>query len=263
MDQKQFSSNTDKSIEAKPFSMTSAREECASNASSRTSTTQNEEDEEPPTNVLMMKEKKILEQQEQLMNGSISSEGEDSEDQDQLASGSKRPGSQEQKKLDRVLANRRSARRSRERRKQLQENLEKSVLLLQKQNEKLSQENSSLKNDLNFLLSLFSNDRKILELPSSRAAIQQQLLQQTSTSHQSQLDLQQELLLQLANQQSRSQQALPVGSINQNNGVKGITTNQFSTLLADATRTMQQAGGNNHSAALDPTSLLFHTNNRY
>ena len=255
MDQEQSSSNTDNSIEAKPFSMTSAREECASNASSRTSTTQNEEDEEPPTSV--------LEQQEQLMNGSISSEGEDSEDQDQLASGSKRPRSQEQKKLDRILANRRSARRSRERRKQLQENLEKSVLLLQKQNEKLSQENSSLKNDLNFLLSLFSNDRKILELPSSRAAIQQQLLQQTSTSHQSQLDLQQELLLQLANQQSRSQQALPVGSINQNNGVKGITTNQFSTLLADATRTMQQAGGNNHNAALDPTSLLFHTNNRF
>jgi hypothetical protein len=110
MDQKQSSSNTDKSIEAKPFSMTSAREDCTSNASSRTSTTQNEEDEEPPTNVLMMKEKKILEQQEQLMNGSISSEGEDSEDQDQLASGFKRPRSQEQKKLDRILANRRSAR---------------------------------------------------------------------------------------------------------------------------------------------------------
>lgn len=261
MDQKQSSSKTSKSKQDKPFSTTSAREDLASITSSSTS---RNEDEEPPTNDLLMKEKNILDQQEQLLDGSISSEAEDS-DQDQRASGSKRPRSQEQKKLDRILANRRSARRSRERRKQLQENLEKSVLLLQKQNEKLSQENSSLKNDLNFLLSLLSNDRKITELPSSRAAIQQQLLQQTSsTSHQSQLDLQQELLLQLANQQ-RYQQALSVGNINQNNGVKGITANQFSTILADATRTSTttQQQRNHQNTTLDPTSLLFHANNRF
>lgn len=262
MDQKQSSSNTSESKQDKSFSMTSTREDLATITSSSTS---RNEDEEPPTNVLLMKEKKILEQEEQLLDGSISSEADDS-DQDQLASGSKRQRSQEQKKLDRILANRRSARRSRERRKQLQENLEKSVLLLQKQNEKLLQENSSLKNDLNFLLSLLSNDRKITELPSSRAAIQQQLLQQTSTSHQSQLDLQQELLLQLANQQ-RYQQALSVGNINQNNSVKGITANQFSTLLADATRTSstttQQQGRNHQNTTLDPTSLLFHANNRF
>ncbi|GFH60994.1 predicted protein [Chaetoceros tenuissimus] len=262
MDQKQSSSKTSKSKQDKSFSTTSAREDLASITSSSTS---RNEDEEPPTNDLLMKEKNILDQKEQLLDGSTSSEAEDS-DQDQRASGSKRPRSQEQKKLDRILANRRSARRSRERRKQLQENLEKSVLLLQKQNEKLSQENSSLKNDLNFLLSLLSNDRKITELPSSRAAIQQQLLQQTSsTSHQSQLDLQQELLLQLANQQ-RYQQALSVGNINQNNGVKGITANQFSTILADATRTStttQQQGRNHQNTTLDPTSLLFHANNRF
>ena len=237
--------------------MTNVRENC--NASSSTFT--RNEDEEPPTNVLMMTEKKILEQQE--LESSPSSEGEDS-DLGQFASGSNRPRSQEQKKLDRILANRRSARRSRERRKQLQENLEKSVLLLQRQNEKLSQENASLKKDLNFLISLLSNDRNIAELPSSRVAIQQQLLQQSSTSHQSQLDLQQELLLQLANQQ-RYQQALSVGNINQNNGGKGITTNQFSAILTDATgttTTMQQER-NHQNTTLDPTSLLFHANNRF
>jgi len=61
----------------------------------------------------------------------------------------KRPRTAEAKKLeDRVLANRRSARRSRERRKQLQGSLEKSVILLTRQNEDLSRENLILKQEL-------------------------------------------------------------------------------------------------------------------
>jgi hypothetical protein len=59
------------------------------------------------------------------------------------------------KKLDRILANRRSARRSRERRKQLQENLEKSVSFLTKQNEVLCLENKQLKEELGLLMNVF------------------------------------------------------------------------------------------------------------
>jgi hypothetical protein len=60
------------------------------------------------------------------------------------------------KKLDRILANRRSARRSRERRKQLQDNLEKSVFFLTKQNQVLSRENEQLKDELGHLMDLYN-----------------------------------------------------------------------------------------------------------
>jgi hypothetical protein len=73
----------------------------------------------------------------------------------------KRPRTQEEKKLDRILANRRSARRSRERRKQLQDNLEKSVILLTRQNEDLSRENDMLKQELRVLMNVFNEKRNL------------------------------------------------------------------------------------------------------
>lgn len=60
------------------------------------------------------------------------------------------------KKLDRILANRRSARRSRERRKQLQENLEKSIFFLTQQNQVLSVENKQLKDELSHLMDVYN-----------------------------------------------------------------------------------------------------------
>ena len=61
---------------------------------------------------------------------------------------------QAQKKMDRVLANRRSARRSRERKKQLEQNLQLSVAILSKRNEDLAQENGVLKQKLQGLSGL-------------------------------------------------------------------------------------------------------------
>ena len=61
---------------------------------------------------------------------------------------------QAQKKMDRVLANRRSARRSRERKKQLEQNLQLSVAILSKRNEDLAQENDVLKQKLQGLSGL-------------------------------------------------------------------------------------------------------------
>ena len=61
---------------------------------------------------------------------------------------------QAEKKMDRILANRRSARRSRERRKKLQHTLEVSVSLLSKQNDELSKENNILKHELQVLVNL-------------------------------------------------------------------------------------------------------------
>ena len=61
---------------------------------------------------------------------------------------------QDQKKMDRILANRRSARRSRERRNKYQQNLEVSVALLRRQNEELSRENNMLKQELRVLINL-------------------------------------------------------------------------------------------------------------
>ena len=58
---------------------------------------------------------------------------------------------QAEKKMDRILANRRSARRSRERKKQLQQNLQLAVTVLSKRNEDLVQENIELKQQLQVL----------------------------------------------------------------------------------------------------------------
>lgn len=97
--------------------------------------------------------------EEDVDSGDASSDGENPDP--------KRPRTQEEKKLDRILANRRSARRSRERRKQLQENLEKSVILLTRQNEDLSRENDMLKQELRVLLNVFNGKRNLGTAPST------------------------------------------------------------------------------------------------
>ena len=61
---------------------------------------------------------------------------------------------QAEKKMDRILANRRSARRSRERKKQLHQNLQLSAAILSKRNEDLIQENNALKQKLQILSGL-------------------------------------------------------------------------------------------------------------
>lgn len=97
---------------------------------------------------------------------------------------SKRPRTQEEKKLDRILANRRSARRSRERRKQLQDNLEKSVILLTRQNEDLSRENDLLKQELRVLMNVFNEKRNMGSAPVNFTDnnLRQELLLRMATS---------------------------------------------------------------------------------
>jgi len=77
-----------------------------------------------------------------------------SDNNDDIKAETKAPRSSEEKKLDRILANRRSARKSRERRKKLQEDLEASVFYLTKQNDGLKQENDDLKKQVRLLTSL-------------------------------------------------------------------------------------------------------------
>ena len=67
----------------------------------------------------------------------------------------------EDKKWDRVLANRRSAKESRERRKQLLSDLEESVEKLKRENSGLSEENATLRSQLQFALA--SNIRTAAE----------------------------------------------------------------------------------------------------
>jgi len=67
----------------------------------------------------------------------------------------------EDKKWDRVLANRRSAKESRERRKQLLSDLEESVEKLKRENSGLSEENANLRSQLQFALA--SNIRTAAE----------------------------------------------------------------------------------------------------
>lgn len=84
---------------------------------------------------------------------SDSSEQNNNEGNQQQFRGSQQR-TQAEKKMDRILANRRSARRSRERRKKLQQNLEISVAFLGKQNEEITQENNMLKQELQILINL-------------------------------------------------------------------------------------------------------------
>lgn len=74
----------------------------------------------------------------------------------------------EEKKWDRVLANRRSAKESRERRKKLLSDLEESVEKLKKENSGLSEENANLRTQLQ--IALASNNRTAAEAALAGAA---------------------------------------------------------------------------------------------
>ena len=73
-----------------------------------------------------------------------------SNEDDQVGTGLKTD--EEKKKFDRVLANRRSARKSRERRRQLQDDLQRSVMFLAQENEQLKSENEILKGQVAALM---------------------------------------------------------------------------------------------------------------
>jgi bZIP transcription factor len=75
----------------------------------------------------------------------VSDSGQDVEDDNDS---DKRHSSTDEKKMKRVMANRRSARESRERRKSLLSNLEASVDILSKENANLVRENSELRKQL-------------------------------------------------------------------------------------------------------------------
>jgi len=84
----------------------------------------------------------------------VSSDSSDSETNQVLTSKSQR--SSEQKKMGRILANRKSARKSRERRKNLIVDLESSVVYLTKQNDGLRQQNDDLNSQVTLLTSLLN-----------------------------------------------------------------------------------------------------------
>ncbi len=86
------------------------------------------------------------------------------------------------KKMDRVLANRRSARRSRERRKKLQQNLEISVAFLSRQNDELSRENNTLKQELRVLINLVNQLCKQRPISSNALSDAVSLLSQIQTA---------------------------------------------------------------------------------
>ena len=75
----------------------------------------------------------------------------------------KKVRTKEEKKMDRILANRRSARRSRERRKKLTENLEVSLTMLSKENHELSRENAILKHEIEIVRSLLIGRMSVTE----------------------------------------------------------------------------------------------------
>ena len=85
----------------------------------------------------------------------------------------KRQRTKEEKKMDRILANRRSARESRERRKLLQNNLESSVCLLTKEHADLTKENGILKNQMTLLLQLLNKSENQLCTLSAGEALQE------------------------------------------------------------------------------------------
>ena len=86
------------------------------------------------------------------------------------------------KKMDRVLANRRSARRSRERRKKLQQNLEISVAFLSRQNDDLTRENNTLKQELRVLIDLVNQLSKQRPMASSALSDAVTMLSQIQTT---------------------------------------------------------------------------------
>jgi bZIP transcription factor len=77
---------------------------------------------------------------------------DDDDDEEDDTNPNKRQLSAEDKKMKRIMANRRSARESRERRKSLLSNLEASVEILSKENASLVRENGELRKQLTRLM---------------------------------------------------------------------------------------------------------------
>mmetsp|Transcript_19476 Transcript_19476/g.29574 ORF Transcript_19476/g.29574 Transcript_19476/m.29574 type:complete len:182 (-) Transcript_19476:198-743(-) len=92
---------------------------------------------------------------------------DDSLEEDELANepASKRPRTEEQKRMERILANRRSARESRERKKRLQSKLEESVAALTRENAELLKQNEALRGQLNMMKELHSQNRQVVHPP--------------------------------------------------------------------------------------------------
>ena len=109
----------------------------------------------------------------------LSSDGSDHDNEKQEVRNQR---TEADKKMDRVLANRRSARRSRERRKKLQQNLEISVAFLSRQNDELTRENSTLKQELRVLINLVNQLCKQRPMASSALSDAVSLLSQIQTA---------------------------------------------------------------------------------
>ena len=97
-----------------------------------------------PTNMMTPKVEKEITQTEASTFSFVSDNDKNRENGRKLTS--------DQKKLKRIMANRRSAKESRERRKRLMSNLEVSVDLLSKENAALMKENNDLKRQLAALM---------------------------------------------------------------------------------------------------------------
>mmetsp|Transcript_5764 Transcript_5764/g.9986 ORF Transcript_5764/g.9986 Transcript_5764/m.9986 type:complete len:190 (-) Transcript_5764:266-835(-) len=82
-------------------------------------------------------------------------------DSEQKLREKKRLRTAEEKKIDRIMANRRSAKESRERRKKLMENLESTVETLTKENEALARENEKLRAELSTLMAVHVQGQNI------------------------------------------------------------------------------------------------------
>ncbi len=87
----------------------------------------------------------------------------------------KRPRTEEEKKVDRQEANRRSARKSREKKRKLQDNLESTVVQLTEIHAQLAEENESLKNVLRSTIQLQQPNPTMNHMPFQTNPLLQQV----------------------------------------------------------------------------------------
>ena len=90
-------------------------------------------------------------------------------------SNTKRPRTEEEKKSERLEANRLSARKSREKKRKLQDNLESSVVQLTEIHAQLTEENESLKNMLRSTIQLQQSNPMMDYLSSQTSPLIQQV----------------------------------------------------------------------------------------
>ena len=91
-------------------------------------------------------------------------------------SNTKRPRTEEEKKSERLEANRLSARKSREKKRKLQENLESSVVQLTEIHAQLTEENESLKNVLRSTIHFQQSNPMMDNLSSQSSPLIQQVV---------------------------------------------------------------------------------------